>query len=599
MSGARPDAPLTGTSRHGPHRGRHRRRRHWLRVRAIRVVSLGALCTALVLTIALGWMALHGGAADSQGSRDVSDRSSQDQALRSGLQGNVDFSGHGKRAGHLPAATTPPAGAPASVAAAPPLRPHEVFGFAPYWTLSSSGGFDVQGISTLAYFSVDVNPDGTLQQSGAGWNGYESQNLANLITRAHAANDRVVLTVTDFDQASLNALTSSPTAATKLSSTLLGAVSAKNLDGVNLDLEGEGSGDQAGLTRLVAAVSSTLHQANPHYQVTMDTYASSATDSGGFYDIPALAPVVDGFFVMQYSPNLAASSSPTSPLTSGLFSDQTTVNEYASAVPPSKVILGLPYFGIDWPTTNGTIVATATGPATDVSLNQVLTSGHPLYWDPVTDSGWTSYAVGNQWHETFFEDPTSLYDAAQLAKSHNFAGVGIWALGMDGNNMNDLAALDGVPPAPRTGPTGPVLTFPPVQPVPPGETPSSSTTTTSPQPTVTTTTTGSPVSTTTTTPSASTTTTSTTVPSGPIYSGLWNQTQVTLVKVSGAAIPPTQGTVPVGQLTDFATDDPSVSCLSQSPSLAVWQVSGNSSEYLVVATYPADCASADFTFSTS
>ena len=38
---------------------------------------------------------------------------------------------------------------------------------------------------------------------------------------------------------------------------------------------------------------------------------------------------------------------------------------------------------------------------------------------------------------------------------------------------------------------------------------------------------------------------------------------------------------------------------SQSPSLAVWQVSGSSTEYLVVATYPTDCATADFTFTTS
>jgi hypothetical protein len=600
MSGAQADAPRSGAPRHARHRARHRRRRNWLRTRAIRVVSLGALCTALVLTIAIGWLAMHGGAADSLGSHDASARWSQDQALRSGLQGNVDlpeaagFFGHGKRAGHLPAATTEPAGASATVAAAPPLRPHEVFGFAPYWTLPSSAGFDVQGVSTLAYFSVGVNPDGTLQQSGAGWNGYESQSLASLITRAHAANDRVVLTVTDFDQASLNALTSSPTAAATLSSTLLSAVSAKNLDGINLDLEGEGAGDQAGLTRLVTAVSSAMHRANPHYQVTMDTYASSATDSGGFYNIPALAPAVDGFFVMQYSPNLAASSSPNSPLTSGLFSDQTTVNEYASAVPTSKVILGLPYFGIDWPTTNGTITATATGPATDVALSQVLTSGHPLYWDPVTDSGWTSYQVGNQWHETFFEDPTSLYDAAQLAKSRSFAGVGIWALGMDGNNQSDLLALCGFPPAPNTAPTGPSLAFPAA---PPGGSAPQSTTTTVAQPTVTTTTTGSAVSTTTTTSPASTTT-STTGPAGPTYSGQWNQSQVTLAKVTGTAIPATQGTAAVGQLTDFATDDPSISCLSQSPSLPVWQVSGNPKEYLVIATYPADCTSADFTFST-
>jgi hypothetical protein len=300
---------------------------------------------------------------------------------------------------------------------------------------------------------------------------------------------------------------------------------------------------------------------------------------------------------MEYSPNLSASSSASSPLTSGLFSDQTTVDEYASVVAPSKVILGLPYFGIDWPTTNGTLTATATGPATDVALGQILTSGHPLYWDPVTQTGWTSYQVGNQWHETFFEVPTSLYDASQLARFCNFAGVGIWALGMDNNDGDNLAALDGSPPAANTAPTGPTLAFPP--PAANG-TSSSSTTTTSAPSTSTTTTTGPPATTTTTTASGSTTTTSTPGQSGGYaYTGIWSQTPTTLVRVTGAGVPATQGSSAVGQLTSFASDDPSVACLSQSASLAVWQVSGSSSEYLVIATFPGDCTNADFTFSTS
>ena len=149
------------------------------------------------------------------------------------------------------------------------------------------------------------------------------------------------------------------------------------------------------------------------------------------------------------------------------------------------------------------------------------------------------------------------------------------------------------PPAANTAPTGPTLAFPPA---PAGGTPSTSTTTSAP-PASTTTTTGPEATTTTTTPSGSTTTTTTGQTGGPIvYKGVWNQTQTTLVKVSGAGIPGTQGSAAVGQLTNFASDDPAVSCLSQSPSLAVWQVSGSSSEYLVVATYPTDCTSADFTF---
>ena len=162
----------------------------------------------------------------------------------------------------------------------------------------------------------------------------------------------------------------------------------------------------------------------------------------------------------------------------------------------------------------------------------------------MTESGWTSYQVGSQWHETFFEDPTSLYDAAQLARFCNFGGVGIWALGMDGNDGNDLAALDGFPPAANTAPTGPSLAFPAA---PPAGTPSASSTTTTSAP---------PASTTTTRPVATTTTTTTTAigldhhdhttdQSGEpyVYQGLWNQTQTTLVRVTGAGIPATEGTV--------------------------------------------------------
>ena len=185
----------------------------------------------------------------------------------------------------LPVATAPPALAPPTLADAPPLRPHEVFGFAPYWTLDQSAAFNVNEMSTIAYFSIDVNPDGTLNQSGPGWDGYQSQALSSLISRAHGAGDRVVLTVTCFDQAALDRLTSSTSAPSTLATALIGAVQAKNLDGVNLDFEGSGSADQAGVTRLVTQVSTAIHGVNPHYQVTMDTYASSAGDPGGFYNI--------------------------------------------------------------------------------------------------------------------------------------------------------------------------------------------------------------------------------------------------------------------------------------------------------------------------
>jgi spore germination protein YaaH len=514
-----------------------------------------------------------------------------------------------------PAATAPPAPAPPSLSGAAPLRPHEVFGFAPYWTLSQSSGFNVTGISTIAYFSLGVNSDGTLAESGPGWSGYQSQALATLITRAHGAGDRVVLTVNNFDQNALNALTSSPSAPGTLATALIGAIRAKNLDGVNLDFEGSGAGDQAGLTNLVTTVSTAIHAVDPHYQVTMDTYASSAGDPNGFYDIPALAPAVDAFFVMEYSPNLQSSASSESPLTSTLFNDQTAVHQYAAVVPASKVILGLPFFGIDWPTSDGTLTAKATGPVTNPSYGQILASGHPIYWDSTTDSAWTSYQVGAQWHETFFEDPTSLYDAAKLASASDLGGVGAWALGMDGNDPNMLSALLGFSPAVKTGSPGPSST---------SSSPTSSTSTTSttsttsvppgfsistgipeplPDPPGTPSTSSPTSSTSTTTPSDSPTSTSTTTAAGDAadyqFGGTWNGHRVDLSPVPSAAASTYVAGPSAGPLTLFATSDPAYSCVASDTDLTVRHIEGTTDQYEVVTQAPTDCLSATFIFTWS
>ena len=261
------------------------------------------------------------------------------------------------------------------------------------------------------------------------------------------AGKRVVLTVNDFDQSSLNALTSNPAAATTLAKALIGAIEAKNFDGVNLDLEGSGSADQAGLTALVTTVSNTLHLVDPHWQVTMDTYASSAGDPSGFYDISALASVVDAFFVMEYSPNVAAPAQASSPLTSSLFSDLTTAAAVRRRRTGRQGDFGRALLrrGLadHWQHTQ----RHRDRSGDDAGRQPDHESGHPLYWDPVTDTAWTAYQVGAQWHEAFFDDPTSLYQIAHLADQDGLRGVGAWALGMEGTDPAMVSALNGVAPA--------------------------------------------------------------------------------------------------------------------------------------------------------
>lgn len=500
----------------------------------------------------------------------------------------------------LARATSPPHAAPAALADQPPLAAREDFAFAPYWTLPQSGTFSITGLSTLAYFSLDVNPNGTLDESGPGWNGYQSQDLADLITRAHGAGERVVLTVTDFAQGSLDSLTSSPTAPATLSSALVPLLQSKSLDGVNFDLEGTGSADRAGLTRLISSVAGSLRAVNPHWQITMDTYASSAGDSGSFYDIPALALAVDAFFVMDYELNLAGSSTAASPLTSGQFSTQTTLAQYTAAVPASKVILGVPFFGIDWPTDNGTVAATATGGAVDIPDSQAEGNGPP-YWDPVTDTAWTSYEVGGQWHESYYEGENGLYDLSLMASRDGVRGVGIWALGMESDDARMIATLDGISPGPPPG-TGPQATSASTPlmaaPGPPGRGAANAGVA------------GSAGSAAPAAPSPATTPTSgaavgpadggsggvpvtapvtpTTTAPGPFVTGVYGGATVALTPVPSSQV---LGVVPAGTLTDFQTNESPYACLDGVTLNVYDNVNGKA---VAEAVTPTDCIAQDF-----
>lgn len=470
--------------------------------------------------------------------------------------GNIIQASDAPKVADLPAASSVPAPAPPSLAGAAPLQSHEIFGYAPYWTLPESSGFDVKNLTTLAYFSVDANGDGTLDQSGPGWNGYESQDLANLVTRSHAAGDRVVLTVTCFSQHSLDQITSDPKAAGRLSAALIAAVSAKNLDGVNFDFEGQGSADRQGLTNLITQVSNALHGANPHWQETMAVYASAATDSAGFYDVAALAPALDGFFVMAYDMNDPVTPSATAPLVGGGYNDTETLQQFTAVVPASKVILGVPYYGYDWPTTDGTQAARSTGPETPLSYGVIASGNNPTYWDQSTRTAWTSYQLGTQWYQTYFDNPTSLALKAALANSFQIRGVGIWALGMDGNDPAMLAALLGQAPAVKDFSPGPTST----------SNSTSSSSTAAPAPT-------------------------TSLPPAYTTSGVWQGQSVALTSVTTRP-----GGQLLGTLSSFKTTDPHLACLQSGPALQVWSSAADPSVDIVIAAQPQDCVSAVWTF---
>ena len=323
------------------------------------------------------------------------------------------------------------------------LRPHEIFGFAPYWNLGAAWGYPLRELTTVAYFGVDVAADGSLLHSGDGWDGYQSPALTDLVARAHGAGAGVVLTAKQFDAATLHTLVGDPSAPARLGHALVDAVHARGMDGVNLDLEGLGSQDRASFAGFAVAVATVLRAADPRMQLTIDTYTNSASNPDGYFDVARLAPAFDALFVMAYDMQ-GDNPSPVAPLHGPGSNDSDAVASYARTVGPSKVVLGMPFYGVDWPTASGDHAAPASGPPKPVTYAELAAAGHPRYWDPATASPWTSYQdPTGQWHVACYEDPQSIAMKAELADSAHLRGVGVWALGMDGDDPAMARALLG------------------------------------------------------------------------------------------------------------------------------------------------------------
>ena len=187
-------------------------------------------------------------------------------------------------------------------------------------------------------------------------------------------------------------------------------------------------------------------------QVTADTYASSADDGGGgFFDVKAIARHVDALFVMGYDMYSQGSASPNAPLPRY----RSAIESYVSSVGATKVILGTPFYGYDWPTEDGSPRSRAVGPPTAITYETIAASGWPRYWDPVAHVPWTAYRSNGQWHEVYYDDPSSIALKARMAEDFKLRGTGAWALGMNGSDAGMVRALMGEVARLLTGPNGP------------------------------------------------------------------------------------------------------------------------------------------------
>jgi spore germination protein YaaH len=343
----------------------------------------------------------------------------------------------------------------------------EVFGFAfgnasladptygyPAWSMNL--------LTTIAYFGLTIDWDGTIEQNGSGWTTWNSSQLTDLVSTAHANGVRVILSINLHDFSASSTSTMCAALHPRNRATTVAATAAQvakmGVDGVNLDYEGTnatcyyGATLQSEMTALVKEMRAAL----PKAYIAVDTYSGSASTTSGFFNIPAMAPYTNSFFVMaydmeysnwQYTP-LSCSSfclGPTSPLTTYHYNDAKSMAQYVAVVPASKVILGVPYYGRKECVAG---VTPTTAPANAKPANGTQADG---YLDASTENGYSlnsnyhahrevhdvaGYERWDTWYssaakctrEMYWDDVASLGRKYDLVNRLGIRGVGIFAL---------------------------------------------------------------------------------------------------------------------------------------------------------------------------
>lgn len=351
---------------------------------------------------------------------------------------------------------------------------YEVFGFAPHWTFDKLDNVDFSVLSTLAYFGIEVNQDGSIVKD-AGYNVFHSQEATALFTKAHENGTRVVLTLTQMQNDKIKSFLDDPEAQENIISEAVSLVSERGIDGINIDFEytgNPGSEYKDKFSVFTKNLAEKMHKENPESHVSVSVYASSV-NSPQLYDLEKLSRYSDGIFMMAY--DFATSGSghaiPTAPLYGHKdgeywYDISTAVEDFLRVMPKEKLILGLPWYGYDYPVKNPSVKASrdygyyaraynrwgypysyfvprgkayAQTYAKAKDIEHIEQEG----WDENGQVGWKAYKDDSgQWRMIFLEDERSLAIKYDFAKEKGLKGVGMWALGFDHGNKELWSLLN-------------------------------------------------------------------------------------------------------------------------------------------------------------
>ena len=339
----------------------------------------------------------------------------------------------------------------------------DVVGFLPYWNLDNSKYLHFDLLSEVFFFSLTADENGQIikivnNETDPGWRWWSSPTIQNLIAKTQITGGKFGLTIAMHKNKTLESFLDNPSAQKTLINNLIQIVESNKIDGINLDFEYDGKPDdkyQSKFTNFAKELTSTFRTQSPKTELSIDFFPLSI-EKPRLYDVASLAPLFDKVIVMSYdyysgssdlagpvAPIFGYIASPSADQTSYFFDVNTTYNDYLKVVPKEKLIMGVPYYGWDYPVEDNTTTLSKVLPQNDQNgYPEVISYGRArtntdlkienCQWDDTAKATWCAYTDSNKiQREVWLEDNKSIEIKFDFAKTNNLGGIAIWTLGYD------------------------------------------------------------------------------------------------------------------------------------------------------------------------
>jgi spore germination protein YaaH len=322
----------------------------------------------------------------------------------------------------------------------------EILGFFPYWMLSEENKINLDTLTSVSLFGLEVDGNGNIAPSndnqtedGSIW---KNPKVDVFIKRAKSQDLKIYLTLKSFNNSNIEKIAQSDVAQKNLIANALYLVNSKGLDGINIDFEYLGNVSNVirdGFTRLIYNLNSELKRQIPDGVLTVDTYLVSGSEKQ-LFNLPILAKSVDAFVIMGYDMHTPHGSPGPVSAMGGDTNIIGYVQNYLEQVDSSKLILAVPYYGYDWPKDIASPSAEMvyTLPYAEIAQQN---KDSQILWNDTSQTPYFTYKDADEQNRiVYFDNVRSLGIKYDFINRKKLKGVGIWTLGYDGQNQ-DLEKL--------------------------------------------------------------------------------------------------------------------------------------------------------------